>query len=421
MYETTDTAKQRALLVGIDTGEYDADTSLRELEELAKTDGIETAAVLIQKRPGLDTATALGEGKLEEASAFIQAEGLDMVIFDHELSATQLRNIEKTCQVPVIDRTMLILDIFAQRAVSSEGRLQVELARQRYMLPRLAGMGEGMSRLGGGGGLGARRGKGETKLELDRRHVRRRIQTLEVQLRDLAKRREYHRARRKKDEVVSVAIVGYTNVGKSTLLNALTDAGVLAEDKLFATLDPASRALTLPDGRAVMLIDTVGLVRRLPHHLVEAFKSTLEEAAYADLILNVCDISSDEVLEQIAVADRLLQDLGAGGIPRLVVFNKTDLLPEGQEDPPFLGITESVRISAKTGYGLESLLAAVTRMLNPTHRRVTLLIPYDKGNLAGQIRTGGKVFAEEFTEDGLRLDAMVELRLLNNKLSQYFI
>ena len=292
MYETIDQKNQIAVLVAVDTGEYDAAVSLDELEELAKTAGAETAAKICQRRPHYDPATCVGSGCLEEVKTFCQNAGANLIIFDGELSASQARNIENATGVEVVDRTTLILDIFAQRATTSAGRLQVELAQQKYRLPRLGGKGNVLSRLGGGIGT---RGPGESQLETDRRHVRRRITALEKQLAELEGQRKLLRGRRKKDGITSVAIVGYTNVGKSTLLNALTDAGVLAEDKLFATLDPTARALSLPDGRTVMLIDTVGLVRRLPHQLVEAFHSTLEEALEADLLLNVCDISSSQV------------------------------------------------------------------------------------------------------------------------------
>jgi GTP-binding protein HflX len=290
LYENREADPQRALLCAVDTGEFDAEVSLDELAELAATAGAQVVGRAVQKRAEYDAATLIGRGKLEEIAALCAQDAADLLLFDHELTASQLRNIEQVVQVPVVDRTMLILDIFAQRAHTAEGRLQVELAQLRYRLPRLAGLGGSLSRLGGGIGT---RGPGETKLETDRRHIRGRIASLERQLDDLTRRREQQRARRKKEEVTTVAILGYTNVGKSTLLNTLTDAGVLAQDMLFATLDPTSRALLLPDGRQVLLIDTVGLVRRLPHHLVEAFKSTLEEAASADLILNVCDAASD--------------------------------------------------------------------------------------------------------------------------------
>ncbi len=404
-----------AILAAADTGEFDVDISLAELEELAKAAGIDTAAQIVQKRDSLDRATCIGSGKLEEIADYAQSSGANLVIFDHELSATQLRNIEEACGIEVIDRTMLILEIFAQRAHSHEGRLQVELAQHKYLLPRLSGLGKNLSRLGGGGGGGggARRGKGETKLELDRRHIRRRIQSLQEQLTALEQRRDLQYARRKKDGVTTVAIVGYTNVGKSTLLNTLTDAGVLAKDQLFATLDPTARALTLPDGRSVMLIDTVGLVRRLPHHLVEAFKSTLAEAVHADLLLNVCDISSAEFREQMTVTTNLLEELGAKGTPVLSVLNKCDLVfitpPEGPH---------TALISAKTGHGMPELLQKIAALLPPSQQRMTLLIPYEAGGILAEIRRDGKIFSEDFDEKGTIVDALVDIKLLH-KVTQY--
>lgn len=396
---------QTALLVAVDTGEYDAQASLDELAELAATAGAEVVGRMCQKRPSIDTATCVGTGRLEEIALFAQNGDVDLLIFDHELTASQLRNIEEATQTAVVDRTMLILDIFAQRARSGEGKLQVELAQLRYRLPRLMGQGRSLSRLGGGIGT---RGPGESKLESDRRHIRRRIEALEEQLRDLTRRRAQQRSRRKKDGILSVAIVGYTNVGKSTLLNALTDAGVLAEDKLFATLDPTARALELPDGRSVMLVDTVGLIRRLPHHLVEAFKSTLEEAAQADLILNVCDVSSPDMDEQVRVTRELLESLGAGGTPVVTVLNKCDLLAE----EPLAMDRRSVLVSARTGKGFDRLLEAVSRELAQTQVRLRLLLPYGQGALSAEIREEGRVFSEEYTAEGILMDALVEKRIL---------
>ena len=315
MYENKE-KQQTALLAAVDTGEFDVQRSIDELEELAKSAGAKVVGKIIQKKDKPDPATLMGAGRLEEAAQLIRAQQIDLLIFDHELAPAQLKNIEKAVDTTVIDRTTLILDIFAQRARTAEGRLQVELAQLKYRLPRLGGLGTELSRLGGGIGT---RGPGESKLESDRRHIRRRIHALEEELVELEKRRDLLRRRRKKDDVISVAIVGYTNVGKSTLLNTLTDAGVLAKDMLFATLDPTSRALTLPDGRKVMLIDTVGLVSRLPHQLVQAFHSTLEEAAQADLVLNVCDVSSPEFDEQLRVTTGLLAELGAEQVPVLTL------------------------------------------------------------------------------------------------------
>ena len=298
---------QRALLVGIDTGDYDAEGSMAELYELVTSAGAEPAASMMQKRDKPDGATAIGSGRLEEIREFCPENDIDFIVFDMELTPTQIRNIEDATDVRTIDRTMLILDIFAIRAKTNEGKLQVELAQLKYLLPRLSGKGKEMSRLGGGVGT---RGPGETKLETDKRHIRRRIEALKDDLEHMKDRRERLRSRRKKDGVITAAIVGYTNAGKSTLMNTLTQAGVLSENKLFATLDPTSRALTLPNGISVMMIDTVGLVRRLPHHLVEAFKSTLEEAAVADIILNVCDASSEEYKLHLDVTNELLRELG---------------------------------------------------------------------------------------------------------------
>ena len=396
---------QRAILAAADCGEWDAEVSIDELEELAKSAGAEVVAKVIQQRAEYDRATVIGRGKLEEIKQLAEAEEVDILIFDHELTAANIRNLEEATGLGVIDRTMLILDIFAARAQSRAGRLQVELAQYKYRLPRLEGMGKNLSRLGGGIGT---RGPGESKLESDRRHIRRRIETLERKLEELSANRELIRSRRKKDGVVTAAIVGYTNAGKSTLLNRLTNAGVLSEDKLFATLDPTARALELPDGRSIMLVDTVGFVRRLPHHLVEAFKSTLEETVQADLLLNVCDISSGEADSQTEVTRTLLESLGADKIPMLNVLNKCDLL-EGARP---ICTSDCVMVSAKTGEGVDEMLEKISKMLAPTQIRMTVLIPYSEGGLLGEIRAFGKVFSEEFTPEGTLVDALVDMKLL---------
>lgn len=404
MYENKSPV-QRAILAAVDLGEYDVNASLDELAALAESAGAEVVARMSQKRPQFDPATCMGEGRLEELAEAVKNYECDLVIFDHELSASQLRNIERAVDAAVVDRTMLILDIFAQRAVTDEGKLQVELAQQRYLLPRLAGIGTQLSRLGGGIGT---RGPGETKLETDRRHIRRRIRSLEERLRELTDRRERMRTRRKKDNLLTVAVVGYTNVGKSTLLNALTGAEVLAENKLFATLDPTSRSLELPDGRSVLLVDTVGLIRRLPHHLVEAFQSTLEEAAAADLILIVCDIASPDVREQLDVTEQVIADLGAGGTPTVLAYNQCDRI----DTIPFPLQKNAVLVSAKTGFGFDRLLAALARALEPTQRRLRLLVPYAQGGLRNEITEAGKVLYEEYTESGILLDALVDQKIL---------
>lgn len=396
-----------AVLVGIDMGLYNAQVSMDELEELARTAGAVVAAKIIQKRDKPDSATYVGSGRLEEIKAFTEANDVDLLIFDGELTPSQQRNIEDETDIRVIDRTTLILDIFAARARSNEGKIQVELAQLKYSLPRLGGKGAEMSRLGGGIGT---RGPGESKLESDRRHIHRRIQSLQEELVQIAKRRENLRARREKDGIETVAIVGYTNAGKSTLMNTLTNAGVLAENKLFATLDPTSRALTLPDGRTVMLIDTVGLVRRLPHQLVDAFRSTLEEAANATVILNLCDASDECCTEHLNVTMNLLAALGCVDKPIISVLNKCDLCG-GSFVLPAQG--EFVMISAKTGEGLGNLLAKIQLSLPPTRRKAELLIPYNEGGLVSYIREEGVLIKEDYRADGIYVKAVVDIQFLD--------
>jgi len=407
LYDTgAETRPVKAVIITVDTGEFDAEVSLKELEELAHTAGAEVVAQVMQKRPSPDNATYIGSGRLAELTAELETLEAELLIFDCELTANQTRNIESITDVRAIDRTTLILDIFAQRALSAEGRIQVELAQQKYRLAHLAGKGISMSRLGGGIGT---RGPGESKLETDRRHIRRRIELLEDDLKEIRQRRELIRKRRKKDSVLTAAVVGYTNVGKSTLLNALTDAGVLAENKLFATLDITSRSIELPDGRSVLLTDTVGLIRRLPHHLVEAFKSTLEEAASADIILNVIDVSSEDGYSQAVVTNELLSELGCDGIPRINVLNKCDKLP-GWEN--IAEDSTTVKISAKQKFGFERLLECISQNLPEQAVRGKFLIPYDKGSLLNIIRADGKIFTEEYTAEGTLIDALVDKKVL---------
>ena len=400
----------RAILIGADTGEYDAESSMDELAELAQTAGAEELARVIQKREAYEAATVIGEGKLAEVRELCGSLGAELLIFDCELTASQIRNVEDETDVRVIDRTMLILDIFAGRAVSREGKLQVELAQLKYRLPRLMGIGASLSRLGGGIGT---RGPGETQLETDRRHIRRRIDKLSAELKELEERRGFTRTRRKKDSVQVGAIVGYTNAGKSTLLNLLTGAGVLAEDKLFATLDPTARSIELPDGRSLLLIDTVGLIRRLPHHLVEAFKSTLEEAASADIIIHVCDAADPEAAEKAEVTLRTLADLGAAEIPVVTVLNKCDLLSEHIPEN-----STTVKISAKNSQGIDRLLQVIAANLPETAKRMKLLLPYDKAGYTAKLRENGKVFSEEYTENGVLVDALVDQMLITH-MEQY--
>ncbi len=398
--------QERAVLACVNTGAFDADASLAELAELANTAGALVLGKFLQNRETPDNATYIGEGKLREIRNFCEEQNADLLILDDELSGSQIRNIEELTGVHAIDRTTLILDIFARRARSREGRIQVELAQQKYRLPRLTGMGRQLSRLGGGIGT---RGPGESKLESDRRHIRRRIDALEAELAMLSDSRARVRRRRTKNGAITVAIVGYTNVGKSTLLNLLTSAEAYVQDQLFATLDPTARELSLPDGQRVILVDTVGLIQRLPHQLVEAFHSTLEEAADADLILNVCDYSNPAVDQQLEVTRKLLDELGCGAIPTITVYNKIDRCPDAGM---LSGSEHTVFISAKEKQNLDTLLQAIEHALSERMCRVTLEIPYSSGNLLNRLRERGHVFQEEYLGDRVRVDANVDRKIL---------
>ena len=405
MYETQhETARPRAALVGLDTGEYDALESLKELALLAETADCEVISVTLQNRPAPDTATCIGAGKLAELCDTVNAEEIDLVIFDLELTGMQIRNLSDRLDRKVIDRTMLILDIFARRARTREGQVQVSLAQYQYRLSRLTGMGNALSRLGGGIGT---RGPGETKLETDRRHIRSRIQSLKRELAEMEQHMQYIGKRRKKDGILTVAVVGYTNAGKSTLFHALTAADVLMEDKLFATLDVTARGLDLPDGRRVLLSDTVGLIRRLPHHLVEAFRSTLREAADADLILHVLDASETDIRARMDVTTDLLADLGCADIPQVRVMNKADLCSSIGENTD-----EQVWICAKDNTGLDVLLETIAKRLPETAKRMRLCIPYAEGGFLQTLREEGTVFAEFYTDSGVLVDVLVDVRRL---------
>ncbi len=404
---------ERAVLVAVDTGAYDYLSSLSELRELAKTAGAEVVDSFIQNRPSPDNATYVGEGKLSEIQTFSQENQVTLLIFDDELTGSQTRNIEEFTGIRAVDRTTLILDIFAQRARSHEGRLQVELAQQKYRLPRLLGLGTQLSRLGGGIGT---RGPGETKLESDRRHIRRRIHALEEALEELSAQRARTRERRKKNNAVTVALVGYTNVGKSTLLNQLTSSEVCVQDQLFATLDPTARELTLPNGQSVILMDTVGLIQRLPHQLVEAFHSTLEVAADADLILLVCDYGSPDRERQLDVAKKLLDELGCGEIPMITVCNKIDKL----DNPAPESNSRTVFISAKDPETLPPLLHAIEEALASRICTLDLLLPYSEGSLLHLIREKGQVLSESYEPDGIRVKASIN-RQYKKALSSYQI
>ena len=389
--------RPRVVLLALDQGKFDARRSLYELAALAEADGMEVAAEVVQRRQTPEAGTLLGEGKVAEARLVCMNTGAELAVFDGELTGSQLRNLSAALQVEVIDRTMLILEIFRSRAATNEGKLQTELALLRYQLPRLQGLGESLSRQGGGGGGGggARRGAGETKLELDRRHIDRRIEHLEGKLKELEKRRGETRRARRKNNVPVVALVGYTNVGKSSLMNALCGAEIFEADMLFATLDPTARKLTLPSGLTVILVDTVGFVSRLPHHLVEAFKSTLEEAAYADVIIKVADAADGEAMAQLAVTDEVLDSLDCGNIPQLVVYNKCDLEGAVSFDPAVL------LTSAKTGRGLPELLARLDEVLSHRVRTIEVLLPYDTLSLAELMRSRGSIAEEEYRSEGL--------------------
>lgn len=392
--------QERAVLVGMDNDEgYD---TLEELNELAKTAGALVVGKVRVRRRTIDNATYVGSGKANELSLMGSELEADLFIFDDELSAIQLRTLEETLGARVIDRTTLILDIFAARATSREGKLQVELAQMRYRLPRLIGQGQVLSRLGGGIGT---RGPGEKKLEIDRRRIRRRVFELETELSEIEKQRGLRRESRKANRVPLVALVGYTNAGKSTMLNALTDSNVLAEDKLFATLDPVVRKITLSGGTEALLSDTVGFINKLPHDLVEAFKSTLEEVSNSDLILQVVDISCPYHEKQMRVVDGVLESLHAADIPRIIVFNKADAVPSC--DLPAES-ENRLNVSALRGTGIEKLLSAVELKLNSARTEVDILVPYSKYEAVSMIRDRGMLLSEEHTETGTHIRALLD-------------
>ncbi len=397
---------ERAVLVGVGPGAQASD--LDELAALADSAGAEVVARIVQSRQEPDPATYVGKGKLEEIHRALHETGAEAVILDAELTPGQLRNLEARLKVKVIDRTALILDIFALHARSREGKAQVELAQLNYLLPRLRGWGEAMSRLGGGIGT---RGPGETKLEVDRQHIRRRITKLRRDLRDLARTRDLKRARRERSGIPQVAIAGYTNAGKSTLMRALTRADVVVADQLFATLDPTTRRIVLPDGRRATVSDTVGFVRKLPHELVEAFRSTLEEVVRASLVLHVADAASPELEAQIEAVRTVLAEIGAGSVPELLALNKVDLVGEVERRRLARRHPEAVLISAVTGEGLPELLERVAERLPRAPIQVELLIPHERGELLALLHREAEVLAERALPEGVLVRARVDERV----------
>ena len=403
-----------AILVGVSTRDVsteEAERGLDELERLLDTAGGVVFARVMQSRPTLDPATVIGSGKVEEIASLCKENEIELVIFDMELSPAQIRNLEDGIgkDVRVIDRSMLILDIFALHATTMEGKVQVELAQLKYTAPRLSGHGTEMSRLGGGIGT---RGPGESQLESDRRHMQRRIRALEDQLEEMNKNRRTMRATRQRSGIPTVALVGYTNAGKSTLLNRLTDAGILAENKLFATLDPTTRQYTLPSGDKILLTDTVGFIRKLPHHLIRAFRSTLDEAALSDILLILIDASDPECREQLECTEALLEELGAADKPKLYVFNQCDK-PEAQTAFPLpgksAGQAEAVFISAKTGQGLDELLTKLTALIHGGRTRATFVIPNAKQGMLSKLYAGGASIEEiDYGAEAVTVTAVVD-------------
>jgi GTP-binding protein HflX len=402
--------RQKAVLVGTTT-----DESLDELELLADTAGADTVMRELQKRAAPDPATYIGKGKAQEIKEAASALDVDVVIFDDELTPAQQRNLEKLFAVDVVDRVALILDIFAQHATSQEGRVQVELAQLRYRLPRLRGRGLELSQQGAGIGT---RGPGETQLEVDRRRLLRRVQKLERDLAALAATRQTQRKARKRRDVQQVALVGYTNAGKSTLLNRLTQAGVLVQNQLFSTLDPTVRRLHLPGGETVLLSDTVGFVRRLPHQLVEAFRSTLEEVREADLLLHVVDASAPDADDRIAAVDTVLREIGAGDLPRLLAWNKADIADPDDLKAALAAHPGAVALSAATGEGIPELLGTIGDRLRALAHVVELLVPYDRGDVLAALHRAGEVLVEVHDERGTRVRARLPMSV-NGRFSEF--
>ena len=418
MESNFETKQERAVLVGLDADCFRAeqnatDETIEELEALLETAGGFCTGKILQHRHAPDPHSFIGEGKALEVKMLAEATEASMIIFDNELSPGNIRALEDITGVTVLDRSALILDIFAQRAKTKEGRLQVELAQYQYLLPRLSGMGKSLSRQGGGIGT---RGPGETKLESDRRHIRERISRLQHELEQVRQVRSVQRERRMKNSVPVVAIVGYTNAGKSTLLNKLTGAGIPANNRLFDTLDTTSRLLTVSDNLDVVLTDTVGFIAKLPHHLVDAFRATLEELEYADLLLHVIDASDENREEHISVVDKLITQLAKPGIPVLQCYNKADLvhktdIPVGED---------IVSISAATGSGMEALLAAIEKALGHARHHVIVRLPYSMGGMVETLHNNAQVKSVDYTADGIEMETILD-DILYGRLKQYVV
>ena len=395
---------ERVLLVGVQENDGDdTEESLQELAELAKTAGAEVVGTVIQKRERIHPGTYVGKGKIDEIRTLLNALDATGIICDDELSPVQMNHLQQELESKIMDRTLLILDIFASRAVTKEGKIQVELAQLRYRAVRLVGLGSSLSRLGGGIGT---RGPGEKKLEMDRRLIKERISQLKKELEHVKKHRELLREGRKKDRVMTAAIVGYTNAGKSTLLNTLTDAGVLSEDKLFATLDPTTRLLELDGGQRIYLTDTVGFIRKLPHHLIEAFKSTLEEAKYADVILHVVDASNPQVEEQMFIVYETLRELGVKDKTIVTLFNKQDRLA-GNEILLYFKADYVLKISARTGLGLDELKNTLEKILIGNQIYIERVLDYKDAGMLQLVRKYGQLIEEKYTENGIEIKARV--------------